>query len=316
MLAAPVAVFAQREQLFRVGILASGSQRGSANLYGAFVQSLKDLGHVDGKTITFESRYADGNLDRLPALAGELIKSNVDILFAPNSPAVRAARQVAVTTPIVFAVVTDPVGRGFVTSLAHPGGNITGVMSIAPGLNSQRLQMLKEASPKISHLAVAIAREPSATSQVSAQVNEVRRAAETNGMDMLSIEIRSRKSFVEASDILRKWRVDSFSCLDSAVNFYNRDVLIEFAASMKLPTVFPSSEYVESGGLMSYGANTEWNYRHAAVYVDKILKGAKPGGLAVKAPTRLELALNRKTAKDLGLQFPAALLQKANRLVD
>lgn len=248
MLAAPFGAFAQRQQMARVGILASGSQSGSASLYGAFVQALKDLGHVEGKTIAFESRYANGDLDRLPALAAELIKRNVDILFAPNSPAVRAARQAAVTTPIVFAVVNDPVERGFVANLARPGGNITGVMSIAPGLNNQRLQMLKDLAPKISHLAVAIAREPNATSQVSAQIDLVRRAAESNGMDMLSIEIRSRNSFVEASEILRKWRVDSMSCLDSAGIFYNRDVLIEFAASMKLPAVYPSSEYVEAGG--------------------------------------------------------------------
>ena len=314
-LSAPFELFAQRPQMARVGILASGSQSGSANLYGEFAQALKDLGHVEGKSIAFESRYANGDLDRLPALAAELIKRNVDVLFAPNSPAVRAARQAAVTTPVVFAVVNDPVERGFVESLARPGGNITGVMSIAPGLNNQRLQMLKEMSPKISHLAVAIAREPNATSQVTAQINQVRRAAETNGLDMLSIEIRSRNSFVEASEILRKWRVDSLSCLDSAGIFYNRDVLIDFAASMKLPAVYPSSEYVEAGGLMSYGANTEWNYRHAALYVDKILKGEKPGGLAVEAPTRLELALNRKVAKELGLQFSPALLQKANRLI-
>jgi putative ABC transport system substrate-binding protein len=187
-------------------------------------------------------------------------------------------------------------------------------VSISPRLDSDRLQALKQAVPKASHLAMAIAREPSATTQVTTQITDLRRAAESNGMDMLSIEIRSRQSFDEAADVLRKWRADAMSCLDSAYNFYNRDVLIEFAAKVKLPAIYPSSEYVDAGGLMSYGANTEWNYRHAAIFVDKILKGAKASSLAVEAPTRFELALNIRAAKQLGLQFPAALLKKANRL--
>jgi putative ABC transport system substrate-binding protein len=314
-LAAPFAGRAQPARLFRVGILATGNRRGGAHLYGAFIQALKDLGYVEGESIAFESRYADGNLDQLPGLAADLIHAKVDVLFAPNSPAVRAARQASVTTPIVFAVVDNPVARGFVNSLAQPGGNTTGVISIAPKLDTERLQALKQAVPQASHLAMAIAREPSSTMQVSAQIAGLRHAAESNGMDMLSIEIRSRKSFDEAADLLRKWHADVMSCLDSAYNFYNRDLLIEFAAKMKLPAIYPSSEYVEAGGLMSYGANTEWNYRHAAIFIDKILKGEKPSALAVEAPTSLELALNAGTAKRLGLHFPAALLKKANRLI-
>ncbi len=300
---APFAAFAQRQQMARVGILASGSKSASANLYGAFVQALKDLGHVEGSTIAFESRYANGDLDRLPALAAELIKRNVDILFAPNSP-YRAARQAAVTTPIVFAVVNDPVERGFVANLARPGGNITGVASIAPGLNIQRLQMLKEVSPKIP-----TSRSPSPASRMPrAGYRPDHLAGSARQKPTAWICCRSRFAAatrsLSASEILRKWGVDSLSCLDSAGIFYTRNVLIEFAASMKLPAVYPSSEYVDAGGLMSYGANTEWNYRHAALYVDKILKGEKPGGLAVEAPTRLELVLNRKVAKELGLYFP------------
>jgi putative ABC transport system substrate-binding protein len=314
VLAAPFAGLAQAERQFRVGILATGNRHGSAHLYAAFTRALKDLGYVENESIAFESRYADGNLDQLAGLAADLIKARVDILFAPNSPAVRAARQASVTTPIVFAVVDDPVARGFVKSLAQPGGNITGVLSIAPKLNNERFQALKQAVPKVSHLAMAIAREPSATSQVATQITDLRRAAESNGMDMLSIEIRSRKSFDEAADLLSKWRADAMSCLDSAYNFYNRAVLVEFAAKMKLPAIYPSSEYVDAGGLMSYGANTEWNYRHAATFIDRILKGAKAAALPVEAPTRLELALNVGAAKQLGLQFPAALLKKANRL--
>lgn len=315
-LAAPFITLAQpRERIYRVGLLGTGSQSNGVNLYAAFAQGMQDLGYVEGRNIVLERRFADGKLDNLPALAAELMQKKVDVIFAPSSPAVRAAKQAAGTTPIVFAVVNDPVERGFVASLAHPGGGITGITSVGPGLSAARLHLLKEAFPRISHVAVAIAREPGVANQIAAQITEVGAAAKASGMAMLSIEIRSRNSFDDATAVLRKWHADSITCLDTSVNFFNRDVLTEFAAKIKLPAIYTSREFVEAGGLMSYGSNAEWNYRRAATYVDKILKGAKPAELPVEAPTQFELAINQKTAKALGIQFPAAILQKADRVI-
>ncbi|MCE9641102.1 MAG: ABC transporter substrate-binding protein, partial [Betaproteobacteria bacterium] len=180
---------------------------------------------------------------------------------------------------------------------------------------SKRLQLFKEAFPKASHVAIAITREPNVTQQIAKQMSEMHAAAKMNGLEALPIEIRSRKSFADAADVLRKWHADGISCLDTAVNFFNRDMLIEFAAAMKLPAIYTSREFVDSGGLMSYGANTERSYRRAATYVDKILKGAQPAELAVEVPTQYELVINQKTAKALGFNLPAAIVQKADKLI-
>jgi len=315
-LAAPFMTFAQpHPRIYRVGMLGTASQSNSATLYNAFLQGLKDLGYVEGTNVQFERRFAEGKLESLPALAAELMREKVDVIFAPSSPAVRAAKQVAGTTPIVFAVVNDPVERGFVASLAQPGGNITGITSVSPELSGKRLRLLKEAFPKTSHLAIAIAREPDVATQVAAQIAVVRKAAQSLGMEVLPIEIRSRKAYYDAADVLHKWHANAMTCLDTAANFFNREVLTEFAAKMRLPAIYTSREYADAGGLMSYGSNSEWNYREAAAYVDKILKGAKPADLPVAAPNRFELVLNPKVAKVLGFKFPDAILQKADRLV-
>lgn len=315
-LAAPFMAIAQpKPRIYRVGILGTSSQTGGAHLYEAFTHSLQELGYVAGKNVTFERRFADGNLEKLPALAAELAVKKLDVVFAPGSPAVLAMKQAAGTTPVVFAVVTDPVSRGFVASLEKPGGSITGVTSVGPGIGSKRLQLFKEAFPKASRVAIAITREPNVTQQIAKQMSEMHAAAKANGLEALPIEIRSRKSFADATDVLRKWHADGISCLDTAVNFFNRDMLIEFSAAMKLPAIYTSREFVDSGGLMSYGANTERSYRRAASYVDKILKGAQPAELAVEAPAQYELAINQKTAKALGFELPGAIVQKADKLV-
>lgn len=311
-----VAIAQPKGRVYRVGLLAAGSQLNSINLYDAFANGLRDLGYVEGKNLVLERRFAGGKLDTLPALAAELAVKKLDVIFAPGSPAVRAVKEAAESTPIVFAVVNDPVERGFVASLTKPGGRITGVTSVERGLSVTRLHLLKEAFPRISHVVVAIAREPSVAGQVAAQIGEVTQAAKTNGMQVLAMEIRSRNSFGDASEVLRKWRADGMSCLDSAGNFYNRDVLTDFAAKTRLPAIYTSREYVDAGGLMSYGANAEANYRRAAGYVDKILKGAQPADLPVETPTKFELALNGKTAKALGITFPSGILEKADRIIE
>jgi putative tryptophan/tyrosine transport system substrate-binding protein len=316
MLAAPFTALAQpRQVVYRVGFLAAGSQTATANLYQAFRNSLRDLGYIAGQNIAFEARYADGRLDRLPALAAELGKLKLDIVFAPTSPAVRAVRQVTDTLPIVFAVVNDPVERGLVQSAARPGGNTTGVMNSGAGLAGKRLQLLKEAFPGVGHIAVAFSRDPGATNDVVTQIKDMQQAAAGNGMETMPIEIRSRNSFEDASEILAKWRANGMSCLDSSVNWSNRDVLIEFAARMQLPAIYPSRDYTEAGGLMSYGADATWNYRRAATLVDKILKGAKAGELAVESPGKFELVINKKVAGALKTPLSSAFLKKADRVI-
>lgn len=315
-LAAPFLAIAQpKQRIYRVGILGTGSPAGGARLYDGFTHSLHELGYVDGKNIAFERRFADGNLEKLPALAAELAAKKVDIVFAPGSPAVLAMKQAAATTPVVFAVVTDPVSRGFVASLEKPGGHITGITSVGAGIGSKRLQLFKEAFPKLSRVALVITREPNVTPLIARQISEMHAAAKTNGLEILPIEIRSRNSFADATDVLRRWHADGISCLDTAVNFFNRDMLIEFSATMKLPAIYTSREFVDSGGLMSYGANTERSYRRAATYIDKILKGARPAELAVEVPTQHELAINQKTARALGFNLPDAIVQKADKLI-
>ena len=309
---APFAAFAQpRKTIHRIGVLGTGSQANGATLYGAFAQELKSLGYVEGKTLAFEYRFANGNLNTLPTLAAELMQKKVDVIFAPNSPSVQAAQKVAGATPIVFAAVSDPVERRFVTSMTQPGGNITGITSSSPQLILKRLQVLKATFPKVSHLAVAISRE----FRASTQLEEIQRTAKGMGIEVLPIEIRARRSFDEAADVLRKWKADAFSCLETSVNYFNREVLAEFSAKMKMPAIFTSKDYAEAGGLMSYGANSEAAYRHAAVFVDKILKGAKPGALAVEPPAKFELIVNTKTAKTLGIVIPQAILQQADQLI-
>jgi putative tryptophan/tyrosine transport system substrate-binding protein len=314
--AAPFIVRAQpRRPLPRIGILAAGNQEATARLFRSFLNALKDLGYFEGKDIVFDSRYADGRLDRLPALAAELMARKVDIIFAPTSPAVRAAREVAGAKPIVFAVVNDPVERGLVASLERPGGNITGVMNSASGLAARRLQLLKEAFPSVAHVAIAISREPGATNEVGGQIREVQQAAAAMGIETMPIEIRSRQSFDDASDVLGRWKANALSCLDSSVNWSNRTVLTEFAAKIRLPAIYPSGDYVQAGGLMSYGAEAEFNYRQAATFIDRILKGANPAELAVESPGKLELVINQKAAGRNGISVPRAFLKKADRVI-
>ncbi|MDB5811905.1 MAG: hypothetical protein JWN94_4027 [Betaproteobacteria bacterium] len=313
---APVMTFAQpRQATRRVGVLAAGSQVDTEKLFRGFLNGLKDLGYFEGKNIAFEARYADGSLNRLPALAAELVARKVDIIFAPTSPAVRAAREAAGTTPIVFAVVNDPVERGIVASIARPGANITGVMNSGAGIAVRRLQLLKEAFPATSRIAIVISRDPGATNEVVGQISEVQQAAAAAGMETMQIEIRSRKSFDDAAAVLSKWKAGAMSCLDSSVNWANRDVLTEFAAKMKIPAIYPSRDYVEAGGLMSYGADADWNYKRAATYVDKILKGANPAELAVEGPGKFELVISQKASIASGASLQPAFLKKADRVI-
>jgi putative ABC transport system substrate-binding protein len=314
-LATPLGICAQSQgKVWRIGVLASGGQESAGHLYDAFTQGLRDLGYVEGRNIVIERRFAEGRADRLPALAAELVQAKVDVIFAPNTVAVQAAKQVAGEIPIVFASVDDPVGSDFVVSLAKPGRNITGLSSIQNELSAKRLQLLKDAFPKISRVAVFISPHESIS---AVQLAEVQRAAQVLGLAIFSVELRGREDFAHALASVRKGRADSMYALESGVNFYNRKLLVELAAQARLPAVYPTKDYMESGGLMSYGTKSgEALFRRAATYVDKILKGARPGELPVEQPTEFVLSVNKKTAKTLGLKVPNSILLQATNIIE
>jgi len=311
---APLAVPAQpQRQLYRVGILSSSNPASVGQLIDAFTQRLGELGDVEGKNISIERRFAEGDLDRLPALAADLMQRKVDVIFAPNTVAVQAAKQVAGSIPIVFASVDDPVGSGFVASLGRPGGNITGISAIQNELSAKRVQLLKETFPKLSRLVVLTS---SSESVSNFQVAEIETAAGVLGMEVLAIEVRRREDFEPALAQMRTWRADSIYPVSSAENFYNRGLLAEFAAQARLPAIFSAEPYAYAGGLMSYSPLSKALFQDAATYVDKILKGAKPVELPVEQPTRFQLVINLKTAKALGIEIPQSILLRADEVIE
>ena len=318
-LASPLASFAQQQKVYRVGMVTSDDPATSGHLAGAFTQGLRELGYIEGKNILIDRRFAEGNLDRLPALAANLVQQKVEVMFAPDGESARAAKQATGTIPIVFASVSDPIGSGFVASLPRPGGNITGISNFAQELSAKRLELLKEAFPKISRAAVFVSSE----SIAAVQFAEVQRAAKALGMEVLSVKAQLRDDIEQGfaqlrtwHAELRKWRANSMYFLETTNNYYNRWLLAEFAAKMRLPAIFGSKDYVKAGGLMSYGVSYESNYRRAATYVDKILKGAKPGDIPVEQPTRFELVINMKTAKALGIKIPNSILLRADTVIE
>jgi putative ABC transport system substrate-binding protein len=303
----------QQPKVWRIGILHSNTRATASYVTDAFTQGLRQLGYTDGKNIVIEYRFAEGNQDRLPALAADLVQQKVDVIFASNGASVQAAKRVAGTIPIVFASVGDPVGSGFAATLARPGGNITGTTIISSDLSAKRLQLLKEAFPRISRVAVFTSTESPGNDP---QVAEVHRASKALGMEILSTQLGRREEFKQELALLRKWRADSIYVTESPTNSFNRKLLAEFAADARLPAVFGEKGYAEAGGLMSYGANYAVLYRRAATYVDKILKGAKPGDLPIEQPTKFELVINMKTAKALGVTIPQSVMLQTDRVIE
>ena len=309
-LAATFCSFAQQQRINRIGVLSATFK--SNPLTQAFVQELRALGYTEGQNLLIVDRVADGNLQRLPAFAAELVAERVDVIFADSTNAARAARQATASIPIVFSTVSDPVGSGFVASLARPGGNITGTTSVNRELAAKRLQLLKEILPKASRVAVLTTDEP----QVAPQLEQVREAASRLGMTVHTTQVLGYDDFDRAKNLLRNRRADSICVVESIRNYNNRKLLTEFAAQNELPAIYPNSDYANAGGLVSYGANYEVLNRRAAHYVDKILKGAKPADLPVEQPTAFEMVINQKTAKVLGLTIPQSLLMSADKVIE
>ncbi len=284
----------------------------SASRQEAFPQGLRELGYVDGQNLIIERRSAGGNVDRLPGLAAELVRLKVDVLVALEPPAVRAAKNATRTIPIVMRSTDDPVELGWVSSLAQPGGNITGVTSYARLLTGKRMELLLEAIPKLSRAAVL--RNP-AGSNAERNFEQVQAVARELGVQLLSLEVRSVNDFEAAFEAAVRERAGALITIRSPLLVINRGRIAELAANSKLPAIYDDREFVEAGGLMSYGANLADSYRRAAFYVDKILKGANPAELPVEQPTHFELYINLKTATRIGFTFPPELLQRADRVI-
>jgi putative ABC transport system substrate-binding protein len=296
----------------RIGFLAPGSPAPTSPFLEAFRQGLRDLGWTEGQNIAIEYRWAEGKLERLPDLAGELVRLNVDLLLAVATPGARAAKQAIVTVPIVMVGVGDPVGLGYVASLARPGGNMTGLSSMSVDLGPKRLELLKEAIPKVTRVGVMWNPDDPAR---ALEVRETQAAAERLRLRLRSIEVRSLDDIERAFGAMTKDPPDGLIVQQDPLTIRHRARIAELSLKSRLPVIGVFKELTEAGGLMSYGTNLPDLYRRAATYVDKILKGAKPADLPVEQPTRFELVVNLKTARVLGLRIPQSVLVRADQVI-
>ena len=296
----------------RIGVLIGGSASALAARTEAFRQGLRELGYVEGKNIVFEWRYGEGKLDRLPALARELVDFKVDIIVTTGGTPTRAAKEATSTIPIVMAQESNPVGSGFVVSLARPGGNITGLSSLAPDLSGKRLELLKEIVPKLSRVAIL---GTSTTPGYAQSIRETELAAGVFGVRLQYLDIRAANEIEGAFRGAGKERADALLLMVSLVLNAQRRQIADLAIKSRLPAMYYNPEWVDDGGLMSYGVSFTDLSRRAATYVDKILKGAKPSDLPVEQPMKFEFVINLKTAKQIGLTIPPNVLVRADRVI-
>jgi ABC-type uncharacterized transport system substrate-binding protein len=309
----PFAARAQQASIPLVGLLYASSAAASARFLDAFRGGMLELGYVEGSTIRYEYRFADGYLDRLPDLAIDLVRFRPDVIVSAPLPSHIALRQATSTIPIVMATGADPVGFGLVTSLSHPGGNVTGLANFAEVLAAKQIDLLRELIPRLSRLGALV----NVTNPLHVpQLRETKAAAVVSGIDLMPQEISSPDELGPAFEALVKQRVEALAVPpDTVFNNFRRRIA-ELAAAMRVPAIYGFREAVEDGGLMSYGPDNRDNYRRAASYVDKILKGAKPGDLPIEQPTKIELIINLKAAKALGLEIPLQLLARADEVIE
>jgi putative ABC transport system substrate-binding protein len=294
----------------RIGYLDTGSR--SSAVVEAFQQGLRDLGYIEGQNITIEYRSTEGMAERLPNLAAELVQLKVDIIVVGGSPSTQAAKNATKTIPIVMTSATDPVGIGLITSLAHPGGNVTGLSNVGSDLGGKQLELLKEAFPKVSR--VAVLWDSAAPGNVL-WLGEMKVTAEALRITLQPVDVHGPDDFERASSAIRKEHASALSALRNAVTNNYRPRIVDFAAKSRLPAMYPDREFVEVGGLMSYGPNFADLYRRAATYVDKILKGTKPADLPVEQPMKFEFIINLKAAKQIGLTLPPNVLARADKVI-
>jgi putative ABC transport system substrate-binding protein len=301
-------------KVWRVGFLAAASRQFlvDTGYYAAFLQGMREQGYVEGQNLAIEARFADGKYERLPALAAELVRLKVDAIVAVPSPAIRAAQQATTTIPIVFPSTGDPVGSGFAASLAHPGGNITGLSNTNLDASPKLLEMLIAVVPGIARV-VVLANPGSSTER--AILNNVDAAARKSGIQILTIEVRTPGEIEKGFAVMKREHVDAFVIAgDSFLNMQGPQIA-ELAVKFRMPSVGTRPSYAKGNGLMSYGQEVTDNYRRAATYVDRILKGAKPGDLPIEQATRFEMVVNIRTAKALGLTIPQSLLARADVVI-
>ena len=308
-------VAAQAQQAARVYRIGYFSPTSPSPLFDAFRPALRELGYVEGRNVIIEERYAEGNLDRLPELVAELIRLKVDVLVTGSTVSALAAKRATTTVPIVFATVFDPVATGIVASLARPGGNITGMaMGVGgSGFGGKWVELLKSAIPNVSHVAVLWNSANPASAPI---VREVRAAARTLNVTLDLLDAGNPTNLDRAFVAIGAGGVQGIIVTNDPFFNTNRARLAQFAASKRIPAVHFSKLFVDAGGLMAYGASFEDNWRRAAPYVDKILKGAKPADLPIEQPTKFELVINLKAARALGLTIPQSLLLRADHVIE
>jgi putative ABC transport system substrate-binding protein len=296
----------------RIGFLGGGSASANAGRIEAFRQGLRGLGYMEGKNLVIEQRWAEGKLNRLPALAAELVRLKVDTIVSAGPTVTRVAKEATVTIPIVMGFDDDPVGSGFVASLARPAGNITGLSALSPELSGKQLELLKEIIPRLSRVAVVGSSLHPGTAQ---SIKEMDQAAATVKVQLQHVDILEPNDIEPAFATATKGRADAVLVLTSVVTNSHRKQIVELAAKHRLPAIYYTAEWVEAGGLMTYGASFTDLFRRAATYVDRILKGAKPADLPVEQPTKFEFVVNLKAAKQIGLTIPPNVLARADRVI-
>jgi ABC-type uncharacterized transport system substrate-binding protein len=312
----PFAASAQQSpRLWRIGFLAGGERPTNfeATAYGAFLRGMRESGYVENRDFSVEWRFAEGRYELFPSLAEELVRAKVDVIVVALTAAIRVVMRATDTIPIVMAVASDPVGNGYVTSLAHPTGNVTGLASFEDEVVSKQLQLVALLIPNLRRVGFLLNRDnPNHLSGSKI----LQKAARPSNLTVVEAEFRKVQDVKDAFATLSRERADVVISTGDAILFLHRDQIAEMALNLGLPTVFSQREYVEAGGLMSYGASLGDYYRRAAFYVDKLLKGAKPSELPVQQPTRFSTTLNRKTAERLGLNVPVQLLVMADEVIE
>jgi len=305
-------VNAHAQSIARVGILAGGSRAANKNRIDAFRQGLRDLGYTEGKNLIIEERWAEGNINRLGPLALELAQLNVKTILSAGPTVTRSLKEANVTIPIVMGFDDDPVGSRFIASLAQPGGNITGLSTLSPGLSGKQVEILKDILPRLSRLAVFGSMSHPGTAQ---SLNEAERAAAGLGLQSKYFNMESLADIQPTFENARQGRADAVVVLTSVLTNSNRKSIAEAANKNRLPAIYYTAEWMEVGGLLTYGASYPDLFRRAATYVDKILKGATPADLPVEQPTKFEFIVNLKAAKQIGLAIPPNVLARADRVI-
>jgi putative tryptophan/tyrosine transport system substrate-binding protein len=314
VLATPLAAEAQRVgKVYRIGYLAvTAPVPATLPIWEAFQEGLRERGYVEGQNLVIERRYSEGKAERFPDLASEFVRLQVDVIVATTTPAAKAAKQATGTIPIVMVNVGDPVGSGLIASLARPGGNVTGLSSQSE-YGGKLLQLLHEVAPGASRIAVLW--DPSIPPHLPA-LKDVEASGQALRIEVRPYPVRTSDELEIALAAIERERATAFLPFDGQVTSVNRRRLVEFAARNRLPAIYGGRPYADVGGLMSYGPNLPDLFRRASTYVDKILKGAKPGDLPVEQPTKFELVINLKTAKALGLTIPPSLLARADQMIE